>query len=210
VRHESQAADFRLAAPAGETVVANVIGILENQAPNRHLRLQMLVTDGEVRADISRDLAKIAVVERHQASGRVQVGLVSGFGFNVPCAVATTVAHDSHHMIVAGTQDADMALAVNTLARVNGGQVVVRQGEVIGLVELPIAGLMSNQPAPEVSRQAETILDGFRACGCTLNNPNMQLSLSGLVVIPELRISDLGLVDTQSFNFIPALELETK
>jgi adenine deaminase len=210
VGRESQAADFRLAAPAGEIVVANVIGILENQAPNRHLRLQMLVTDGEVHADISRDLAKIAVVERHQASGRVQVGLVSGFGFNVPCAVATTMAHDSHHMIVAGTQDADMALAVNTLARVNGGQVVVRQGEVIGLVELPIAGLMSNQPAPEVSRQAETILDGVRACGCRLNNPNMQLSLSGLVVIPELRISDLGLVDTQSFKFIPALEVERK
>jgi adenine deaminase len=87
-----------------------------------------------------------------------------------------------------------------------GGQVVVREGEVIGLVELPIAGLMSNERAEIVARKAGTVLEGFKACGCSLNNPNMQLSLLGLVVIPELRISDLGLVDVTQFKFIPVLE----
>jgi adenine deaminase len=99
-----------------------------------------------------------------------------------------------------------MALAANELARVGGGQIVVCKGEVIGLVELPIAGLMSNERAEIVAKKAESILQGFQSCGCELNNPNMQLSLLALVVIPELRISDLGLVDVTRFEFIPVLE----
>jgi len=95
---------------------------------------------------------------------------------------------------------------VNTLAQVGGGQVVVKDGQVIGMVDLPIAGLMSSEHAEVVGRKAATVLEGFKACGCTLNNPNMQLSLMGLVVIPELRISDLGLVDVSQFTFIPVLE----
>jgi len=165
------------------------------------------VVNNEVKVDLPRDIAKIALIERHRASGKVQLGLVNGFGFDVPCAVGTTVAHDCHHMIVVGTDDVNMALAANTLAEVGGGQVVVRQGEVIGLVELPIAGLMSNEPADTVARKAATILDGFKACGCRLNNPNMQLSLLALAVIPELRLTDLGLVDVVHFEFIPCLEV---
>jgi adenine deaminase len=156
--------------------------------------------------DLPRDIAKIALVERHRRSGRVQIGLVHGFGFDVPCAVGSTIAHDSHHMIIAGTDEANMAQAGNVLAEVGGGQVVVRQGEVIGLVELPIAGLMSTERAEVVAQKAATILAGFRACGCTLNNPNMQLSLLALAVIPELRLTDLGLVDVNLFEFIPPLE----
>jgi len=109
-------------------------------------------------------------------------------------------------MIVVGTDEANMALAGNELARMGGGQVVVRQGEVIGAVNLPIAGLMSSERAEVVAQKAATVLEGFRACGCQLNNPNMQLSLIALVVIPELRISDLGLVDVKQFRFIPVLE----
>jgi adenine deaminase len=109
-------------------------------------------------------------------------------------------------LIVIGTNDADMALAVNTLAGTGGGQVVVHDGEVIGLVELPIAGLMSSERAEIVADKVDTVLDGFRQCGCTLNNPNMQLSLLSLVVIPELRISDLGLVDVEQFKFIDFLD----
>jgi adenine deaminase len=199
--------DFRIPAPAGAAeVTANVIGVIENQAPTRHLRVDVAVTNGEVSHDIAQDLAKIALVERHRATGQVQVALVHGFGFNSDCAVASTVAHDSHHMIVVGTSEEDMALAANELGRVGGGQVVVRAGEIIGKVELPIAGLMSNEPAETVAEKAATILSGFKACGCTLNNPNMQLSLLALVVIPELRISDLGLVDVTRFEFIPLFE----
>ena len=200
------AADFRLPSRANPTVMANVIGVIENQAPTQHLRMQVPVTHGEVHADPAHDLAKIALVERHHGTGRVQVALVQGFGFTERCAVATTVAHDSHHLIVVGTDDAEMAAAVNALAECGGGQVVVRLGQIIGKVELPIAGLMSSARAAVVARQAETVLAGFRACGCTLNNPNMQLSLLGLVVIPALRISDLGLVDVSRFAHIPVLE----
>jgi adenine deaminase len=202
-----EAADFRLGAPApsGE-VTAHVIGVVEKQAPTQHRCLRMTVQGGEVRPDLQRDIAKLAVVERHQGSGRVTVGLVQGFGLDQPCAIATTVAHDCHQMIIVGTDEGEMAAAANALAKLGGGQVVVRGGQVIGQVALPIAGLMSDAPAEQVAQQAETVLAGFKACGCRISNPNMQLSLSALVVIPELRLSDLGLVDATQFKFIPVLE----
>ena len=99
-----------------------------------------------------------------------------------------------------------MAVAANSLAKSGGGQVVVKDGKLIGQVELKIGGLMSNERADVVAQKAGTILDSFQACGCRLNNPNMQLSLLALVVIPELRISDKGLVDVTKFNFVPVLE----
>jgi adenine deaminase len=198
--------DFRIPAPHKEEVMAHVIGIIENQAPTRHLRMKIPVVNGEVRIANGDDLAKVAVIERQRSSGRIQLGLVHGFSFNVPCAVATTMAHDCHHLVVVGTDELDMALAANVLAECGGGQVVVRKGEVIGMVELPIAGIISNEPAHVVAQKAATVLEGFRACGCSLNNPNMQLSLLALVVIPSLRISDLGLVDVDRFDFIALLE----
>ena len=208
-----KAEDFKLHSPLrpsphgrGVGVRANVIGVIENQAPTRHLTFKVQPVDGEIRPDIERDLAKIALVKRHDGMDGITVGLVSGFGFTSKCAVASTVAHDSHHMIIVGTDEASMALAGNSLARGGGGQVVVREGRVIGRVELKIAGLMSTEKADVVAKKAESILKGFKACGCNLNNPNMQLSLLALVVIPELRISDLGLVDVTHFKFIPVLE----
>jgi len=187
-------------------VKANVIGVIENQAPTKHLTFDLQPVDGEIKADLARDIAKIALVERHKGTGGITMGLVSGFGFDSKCAIGSTVAHDSHHMIVVGTDEESMAVAGNSLAKSGGGQVVVKEGKVIGQVELKIAGLMSNERADVVARKAGTILDGFQACGCRLNNPNMQLSLLALVVIPELRISDKGLVDVTKFNFVPVLE----
>ena len=201
-----KAEDFMIVTRQTSNVRANVIGVIENQAPTRHLTFDVRPNDGEIKVDISRDLAKIALVERHKGTGGITLGLVSGFGFTAKCAVASTVAHDSHHMIVVGTDEASMAMAGNSLARRGGGQVVVRDSKVIGQVELPIAGLMSNERADIVATKAESVLEGFKACGCGLNNPNMQLSLLALVVIPELRISDKGLVDVTQFNFIPVLE----
>jgi adenine deaminase len=200
------AEDFALPAPRPGAFTANVIGVVENQAPTRHLRLPVQPANGQIHVDLGNDLAKIALVERHKGTGGVQVGLVQGFGFTEPCGLATTVAHDSHHMIVVGTSEDDMALAANVLAEAGGGQAVVKAGEVVGMVELPIAGLMSAERAEVVAQKAGAVLAGFRACGCTLNNPNMQLSLLALVVIPELRISDLGLVDVTKFDFVPVLE----
>jgi adenine deaminase len=199
--------DFKLKVESSKLKVkANVIGIIENHAGTKHLTFDLEPLNNEIQADLTRDLAKIALVERHKGTGGITLGLVSGFGFTAKCAIASTVAHDSHHMIVVGTDDASMAVAANTLARSGGGQIVVRNGEVIGQVELRIAGLMSTEKADVVARKAESILEGFKMCGCELNNPNMQLSLLALVVIPELRISDKGLVDVTKFDFIPVLE----
>jgi adenine deaminase len=207
LKRRLKAEDFRLEAKSTNSQVkANVIGVIENQAPTRHLTFDMQPVDGEIKVDLERDICKIALVERHKGTGGIMVGLVSGFGFKSKCAIASTVAHDSHHMIVVGTDEASMAAAANSLAKAGGGQVVVKEGKVIGQVELKIAGLMSRERADVVAGKAETILEGFRACGCTLNNPNMQLSLLALVVIPELRISDKGLVDVTKFNFVPVVE----
>ncbi|MCJ7716744.1 MAG: adenine deaminase [Anaerolineales bacterium] len=204
-------ADFRLAVKEGinsESVIAHVIGVVEGQAPTQHLQIPVRVKNGEIQVDVKKDLAKIALVERHKATGGVVVGLVSGFGLGEGCAIGSTVAHDSHHMIVVGTDEELMAQAANQLAEMNGGQVVIKDGEIIGQVSLPIAGLMSNKRADLVAEEAATVLKGFQTCGCTIVNPNMQLSLLALVVIPSLRISDLGLVDVETFSLIPPIEEE--
>jgi adenine deaminase len=192
-------------------VTCNVIGVIENQAPTKHLHMDVPVANGEIlltpdTSHLTPDVTKIALIERHHGTGGITLGLVSGFGFTEKCAIASTVAHDSHHLIVVGTDETCMAIAANRLAEVNGGQVVVKDGQVIGEVQLPIAGLMSNEHADIVAKKAATVLEGFKACGCNLNNPNMQLSLLALVVIPELRISDKGLVDVTRFDFVPVVE----
>ncbi|HTP01368.1 MAG TPA: adenine deaminase [Anaerolineales bacterium] len=202
-----RAADFVLkAGAAASKLLVHVIGVIENQAPTRHLMFEVEPHDGEIRAERSRDLAKIALVQRHRGMSGITVGLVNGFGFTETCAVASTVAHDSHQMLVVGTDESNMAVAVNKLAEVGGGQVVVKNGKVVGLVELRIGGLMSAENVSIVARKAQTVLEGFRACGCQLNNPNMQLSLMALVVIPELRISDKGLVDVIKLELVPVAE----
>lgn len=199
------AEDFTLQTSHDGEVTVNVIGVVENQAPTQHLRLKTLAAGGRIDVDMDRDLVKVALVERHRGTGEVVVGLVQGFGFNVSCAIASTVAHDSHHMIVVGTNEADMAMAANELARCGGGQIVVREGQVLALVELPIAGLMSSEHAEVVAEKAGKVLEAFNACGCTMENANMQLSLLALVVIPALRISDKGLVDVNAFEFVPVV-----
>jgi adenine deaminase len=201
-----KAEDFKIVTAASKPVTANVIGIIENQAPTRHLRFEMQASDGELKVDMERDIAKVAVIERHKGTGAVALGLVNGFGFNRKCAIASTVAHDCHNMIVIGTDDQSMAAAANSLASSGGGQVVIVDGKIHGQVELQIAGLMSSERAEVVAQKAASVLEGFRTCGCALNNPNMQLSLLALVVIPELRISDKGLMDVSNFRFISVME----
>jgi len=198
--------DFDVAAPAGASHVnANVIGVIENQAPTRAL-VRRLPCRGElVDIDIGNDVCHIAVVERHRGTGAVANGFVSGFGYGRSCGVASTVAHDSHHIIVVGTSKPDMALAVNRLGAVSGGIVVFCEGRELALVELPIAGLMSDERAEIVAAKAERMIAAMAQCGCRLNNAYMQHSLLALVVIPELRISDVGLVDVRKFAKIPLL-----
>ena len=193
-------ADFDIAAPPGaNSVTARVIGVIENQAPTRALERTLPVQDGRVQMDRSDDVCQIALVERHRGTGGVVNALVTGFGYSVDCAIASTVAHDCHHMIVVGTNTADMAQAANRLGEVGGGIAVIAGGRELALVPLPIAGLMSDQRAESVAEEADALVAAMRACGCSLNNAVMQHSLLALVVIPELRISDLGLIDVTAF-----------
>ena len=189
-----------------EKIHANVIGIVENQAYTRHLKLEVKSHSNDILADKDNDISKLALIERHLGTQKVQMGLVNGFGFDTNCAVARTVAHDSHQMLVVGSEDACMAAAANHLHQYGGGQVVVKEGQVIGFLELPIAGLMSPECYSVVAKKAATILDGFRSCGCKLKDPNMLLSLLALVVIPELRLSDHGLLDVNDMKVIPLFE----
>jgi adenine deaminase len=201
VGREIVPADFRIVAPAGKnSVTARVIGIIENQAPTRALERILPVEDGLVALDRAGDVAQVAVVERHRATGKVVNAFVSGFGYTVDCAVASTVAHDSHQMIVVGTNHEDMALAANRLQEVGGGLVVVSKGRELALVELPIAGLMSQERAEIVAQKSEQLIRAMAQCGCTLNNAVMQHMFLALPVIPQLRVSDLGLVDVTKFE----------
>lgn len=200
------AADFDISAgEGGNSVRARVIGVIENQAPTRALEADLSVEDGLVAMDRDNDICQIALVERHRATGAVVNGFVSGFGYDKDCAVASTVAHDSHHMIVAGTNKDDMALAANRLGEVGGGVIVVSEGRELALVELPIAGLMSDERSDIVAAKAEKMVAAMAECGCTLNNAYMQHSLLALVVIPELRISDRGIVDATKFEKVDLL-----
>jgi adenine deaminase len=194
--------DFNISAPNAKPAKVRVIAVIENQAPTRAEERVLPVAEGIVQLDTRIDVAQIALVERHRATGGVINGFVTGFGFNVACAVASTVAHDSHHMIVVGTSKKNMTLAANRLGEVGGGIVVYKDEQEIALVELPIAGLMSDERAEIVADKAAKMMQAFRDCGCHLNNAYMQLSLLALVVIPELRISDLGIVDVTKFEVV--------
>ena len=197
--------DFEIDAPEGaEAVTAKVIGVVENQAPTKALKRAISVKQGLLEPEGA--VCQIALVERHRGTGDVVNALVEGFGYGGAMAIASTVAHDSHHMIVVGTDRAQMALAANRLAEVGGGVTVWKNGEELALVELPIAGLMSDQPAKEVAAKADKMVAAMEACGCTLNNAYMQHSLLALVVIPSLRISDLGLVDVTKFELTDLIE----
>ncbi|QDL92713.1 adenine deaminase [Paroceanicella profunda] len=199
MKRDLAADDFAIPAPDGAAdVIARVIGVVENQAPTQALTATLPVDGGLVKADGA--VCQIALVERHRATGGVTNAFVTGFGYDVPCAMASTVAHDSHHMIVVGTSRADMAAAANHLRALGGGITVWREGAELASVALPIAGLMSDAPAAEVAAAAEAMGAAMRACGCSLNNAYMQHSLLALVVIPELRISDLGLIDVTRFE----------
>jgi adenine deaminase len=196
-----KAVDFDIPAPKGaRDVKVRVIGVIENQAPTRALEAELSVEKGLVAMDRRNDVCQIALVERHRGTGGLTNGFVSGFGYMQDCALASTVAHDSHHMIVVGTNKDDMAKAANRLGQVGGGVVMFSKGKELALVEMPIAGLMSDERAEIVAAKAERLTEAMRAMGCSLNNAYMQHSLLALVVIPELRISDVGIIDVTKFE----------
>ncbi len=178
-----------------------VIQAVPGQIVTRYTEDDACIHDGLAVADPSRDIAKFAVIERHRATGRIGLGFVRGFGLKKG-ALASSVSHDSHNLCVLGTNDADMLRAAIHVIGLNGGLAMVADGEVKAALPLPVAGLVSDQPLEVVARQVETLNDAARAAGCTLPDPFAALSFLSLVPIPELRLTDKGLVDSRSFRLV--------
>lgn len=187
-------------------VRVRAIGIIPASAYTDSLEAEATSKDGRVFPNVDEDMMKIAVFERHKASGNRAVGFVKGFGIKEG-AVASTVAHDSHNLVVAGTSDQDMIIAAKELVASRGGMIVVRKGKTLAHVALPIAGLMSDKPVETVAQQVEHLKEAWVMLGCRLPSPYMNLALTTLSVIPELRITDKGLLDAVNFKFVnPVIE----
>ena len=196
LHHVPTAAELTIEEPTNGK--ARVIGVT-----SKTVRTKSLILDV---SDAANDIARIAVVERHKATGRIGLAYVSGYGIQRG-AIASTVAHDAHNIMVVGARDAsgpaDMSVTIARVAEMGGGQVVVVDGKVVAEVALPIAGLMSPKPLLEVAAEIDRVVEAARELGITLDAPFMALSFLGLSVIPDLRITDLGLIDVNEFAIVP-------
>jgi adenine deaminase len=179
---------------------AQIIDLVPGQIITRKMEMEVKTNHGLVVADPERDILKIAVVERHKGTGNVGLGLVRGFGLKHG-ALCSSVAHDSHNLVVVGVSDVDMFNAVQAVMAMKGGQVAVCDGKVLAQLALPIAGLMSDQPADELISCRTELIHAARSIGCLLEDPYMTMSFLALPVIPSLKITDRGLVDVDSFQF---------
>jgi adenine deaminase len=193
-----QKVNFRISAQ-GHT--ARVIGVLENQLVTEERLLDVAVEDGVALADVARDILKIAVIERHHASGHMGLGFIQGIGLQRG-AMAGTVAHDHHNLIVVGADDRAMELAALRVGELGGGLVLVDGEQVVAELPLPVAGLMSERPVAEVRAAYDRLLAAAHSLGSTLHDPFMAMSFMGLAVIPTLKLTDQGLVDVERFDFV--------
>jgi adenine deaminase len=178
-----------------------VIEIMPGQLITRKRIEKARVEGGEIVSDTDRDILKIAVIERHLASGNIGIGFVKGFGLKKG-AIASSVSHDSHNIISVGTNDSDMLSAVNEIIHLKGGQVVVSDERVVESLPLPIAGLMSDKPLKDIKDKTEKLNSAVRRLGCKLSHPFMELSFLSLPVIPELKITDKGLIDVERLKIV--------
>ncbi len=185
----------------GDEVEVRTIEIIPGKVGAFETHVQLPVHEGELSSDLTQDVLKTFVFERHHDTGTFGVGFTKGFGIKRG-AMASTVAHDAHNLLVVGTNDDDMALAANTLIECGGGMVVVADGEVLGLVELPIAGLMNDLGAEEMSAKVHALEDTWAEIGCTMPSPFMTMALIPLACLPELRLTNRGLVDCTIFEFV--------
>ena len=188
----------------GKTSTVRVMEIEEAKVGTTHGTATLDAFDGNLSADVSQDIAKVALFERHKATGTRGLGFTKGFGLKSGAA-ASTVAHDTHNLLIVGMNEDDMAVAGNELSKAGGGMIVVKDGKVLALLPLPVAGLLTDRPVREVQRQVEKLDEAWKALGCNLVSPFMTMALLGLPVLPELRISNRGLVDTLAFKFVDVI-----
>ncbi len=184
---------------------ARVIGLTPNQVVTKQLIEEVKTVNELAVADVERDILKLAVIERHLASGNIGLGFVKGFGLKRG-ALASSVAHDSHNIIAVGTNDLDMMTAAVEIVKMQGGLVAAADGKVLATVPLPIAGLMSERSAGEVTAEMDNLKEVARDLDCTVPAPFASMSFLALPVVPRLRLTDKGLVDVKTFDFVPLFE----
>lgn len=194
---------FRIEA-AGANATVRAIGMTSGVLATEHRLVEVPVEAGEVRASVPLDLAKAASIERHGGPGTIGLGFVEGLSLQKG-AVATTVAHDNHNLLVLGMTDADMLFACERLQKAGGGMIAVADGQVLAFVELPIAGLVADRPISQMAEQVRALGDAYRQLGCTLEAPFMFVSLLSLGVIPALRLTNRGLLDGTEFTLVPPI-----
>lgn len=197
-------ADFTIACE-GTSATVHAIEIIPARVGTFDSLVTLAVKDGAIPADPDRDVLKVAVFERHHRTGTVGKGFVKGFGIRRG-ALAQTVAHDAHNLLVVGSNDEDMALAANMLIECGGGLAAVLDGEVLCVVPLPIAGLMSDKPIEEMSATVEKMERTWAQMGSALPSPFMTMALIPLACLPETRLTNRGLVDCRTFQFIDLIE----
>ena len=181
--------------------LAKVIQLIPGQIVTKKVMKKIALREGLAYADLKQDILKIAVVERHHASGNIGVGFVQGFGLKKG-AIGSSVAHDSHNLVVVGTNDEDMREVIRSLQNLGGGMVAVSEGKMLSFVPLPVAGLMANVSVRQVHEQMQCLLRSAKTLGCELPDPFMILSFLSLPVIPELKLTDKGLVDVNQFKIV--------
>lgn len=199
--HWLEPEQFALPTARTDKCDVHVLEVLEDRIDTRRSIETLPIVDGAIVADPGRDILKLAVVERHRASGAIGRGFVKGFGFQGG-AIASSVGHDSHNIVIAGATDADMFAAAVHVVKMRGGFCVVRDGAVLADVPLPIAGLMSDHDAPTLSAQLRALHEAAHAIGGELRRPFMALSFLSLSVIGQLKLTDQGLVDVDRFELI--------
>ena len=191
----------------GDTATVRVIEVMSGKVENLETSAVLKVINGSLHSDVSQDVLKTAVFERHRKTGTVGFGFVKGFGISSG-AMASTVSHDAHNLLVVGTNDEDMTLAANTLIGQGGGMVVVREGEILGCVPLPIAGLMNDKSAEEMAKLVAGLEEAWAQIGCVMVSPFMTMALIPLACIPELRLTNRGLVDCTTVSFVELIKKE--
>ncbi len=202
--HWLEPEDFQVKARGNQM---NVIGVIPDQVVTNRLIEETKIVDGLVVPDVDRDIAKIAIIERHNATPPTGIGFVKGLGIKNG-ALVSSIAHDSHNIVCVATNDEDLIAAVIQIVRMQGGIAVVKEGKVISSLPLPIAGLMSEKPIEEVSEKLVELKEAAKEIGSTLEEPFMAMAFLSLPVIPKLKITDKGLVDVDRFRLIDLFDTE--
>jgi len=193
---------FQIPAKQGK---ARVMELIPDQIITRQIFAEPKRENGHVVSDTQNDILKIAVIERHHSTGNIGLGLTKGFGLKSG-AIAGSVGHDAHNINVVGTNDADMRVAVEQIVKMHGGFAIADASEILATVPLPIAGLLSDKPLPDVKEQLDAANAVAAKLGCKVKEPFMALSFMALSVIPELKLTDRGLVDVNQFKIVDLFE----